>query len=972
MVNLGFIVLWFILLSCNFMFSAFDYGKKLYTFPTKYFDFIYSENSKDTALYIASFADDTFEKINAMLKSKHTERFTVVISGDSKEANGYANTSPSYSTIVIYNVQPNVEWTVGNGKEFFKLEFLHELTHAISLNIRSEFLEVMSKIFGNWLWPASTMPLSFMEGVTVSFESLEGYGRVNYPLIKQQIQQDILDGKFRTFPQASGSYDRYLYRANFYHYGGFFSDYLQKKHGMEKYTQLWHQSLEQPLGGLGGVFFLNSDLLSFLAPVSQLGPLVGIVPPFVESLFALGPAFRTVYGTSIEEEWDSFKEQMRYKGNLLLNTNTLSSTRVETEGVQLVTDNVYFLDRFNEEIKAFNLKTQETSTLIAEEGINSFNVRKDGSAMLICRSYNKDRKNETLQVAIQEKNLITGSVRTLSNNDIREAAYCQDGIIGVQIRSHFTDLVFIRNNGEVKVLLKGNEKTIFSSPKEYNSEEAVFLVQDNGKMKVGKVKIETGEAALLEGDISFVRTISAYDGKILFSYNNDMTFYKMAILDGENLTVQTENYSGGVFFPMLYQDDLYYLGKFSDGDQLYVYPKKYKDFKGTPVKAAFIKYQPEPDQTKTYAAIKRDEKNYNPVPYLLPHAWLPIVTFQADYPPWGIDGAGIYTIMKDPYSHNSLSVMASYNFIRPFANVTLYWDSTTFPIHFTLNGYDKLVYNFSLYYDYVRYTGATLDLNYTFNFISPNQYLKIGEIVGYSQQSLDFNYLTGTSVASSPYSWIYIKDPSMLFTTYFKLAGYTIFHPYKLYDVMRGFTLDTYFDLSYSLQPPNSYNYKIESIWTWYPYYIPLIVKLSGGFSPVIGFMPYGNLGFVNNRYLSMPEYSKVLLFGNYYASADISYQFLNFEIQQGLVWPPIYFNRLYVTAGYRAAYLAPEYTLNFNDYYLQTGYVRADLVVPMLSGSDGLAAYKVNAYIEGHYAISTATFGYQWNLDFSKQFGKD
>ncbi|MGC8764322.1 MAG: YncE family protein [Brevinematia bacterium] len=966
----------FFLILPIFLFANFDYFPRLYIIKTKYFDIIYSEKSRETAFYLASFADETYEKLQQTLKSRHKERFKVVVSGDVEEANGYASVTPSYTVIAIYSPLPPLDSTVANSKEFFRMEFLHELTHAISLNMRNGVLEFGSKIFGNWLWGASSMPLSMMEGVTVSFESLEGEGRVNYPLIKQEIQQDIHEKNFRTPTQANGSYDGYLARHNFYHYGGFFSHYLQEKYGMEKYVKLWKTTLESPIAGIGSVFFINSGLWAFASPVDQLRPLATLPPVAIENVFGYPLAFYLVYGRSIDDEWKDFQKYMEFKGELIENTNYLVKKSFLIEYPVIAIDKLYFIDHGDEGIVEIDLKTKKHKYLYLGEGINSISVSKDGKYLLVCRTRYKDRKNEITKIFVRKFDIARRAFTGRKINGIREASFFNEKIIAILVRNHFTDIVLIDEKGNIETLVKGNENTIFGTPLQLNENEVVFLANNNGKMQICKVNINTKEVTAIENNISFIRNISVSDGKILFSYNNGEGFYKLGMIENNTLRLDNRNFSGGVFYPLSYNSQIYYVGKFSTGDNFLIFPYEEK-FEKSDVKWSKIKL--EEAKTGTYIAkFKENEKTYFGFLDFLPHAWIPYLSFQGEELSRGIDGAGLMLYMVDPHRFNTLRLTGVYNFLQNFANLELDWESSMFPIHFNLGGYDRLTYsdNINIYNIpveipyYLRNTGGYIDLWYVINSDSPNKYLRIGEIVSYNQMSMDTNYiikflLEHKRVYTSPYEWNFIYSRYMVYSTYIKLAGYSMFHPYKMYDGNRGFELNAFFDYYTSLTNDiglSTNSYKVEGQLEYYVYYLPVNLKAAGGYSMDKSFKLSENTLFSYNRYLNMIEYKRVNKAYGWYTYGDISLQFPNFEIQQGLTFIPFLFiNRFYITSGYRIALLE-------NEYY-HTGYVRANLIMPMLGGSDGLSLYKMNIYVEGFYAINSDRFGYTWNIDFLKQF---
>ena len=88
---------------------------------------------------------------------------------------------------------------------------------------------------------ALTMPLSFMEGVTVSFGSPGGEGRLADPAALQLLAQDKLEGRFLSWKEAAGARDVYPGGRAHYLYGGFFARWLQRTFGMEKYSLFWNR-----------------------------------------------------------------------------------------------------------------------------------------------------------------------------------------------------------------------------------------------------------------------------------------------------------------------------------------------------------------------------------------------------------------------------------------------------------------------------------------------------------------------------------------------------------------------------------------------------------------------------------------------------------------------------------------------------------------------------------------------------------
>ncbi len=746
---------------------------------------------------------------------------------------------------------------------------------------------------------------------------------------------------------------------------------------MEKYVKLWKTTLESPIAGIGSAFFIDSGLWAFAVGIEQLKPLSMLPPLAIENVFCYPLSFYLVYGKSIDEEWKDFQKYMEFKGELIENTNYLVKNSFLIEYPCIANNKIYFIDHGNEGIVELDLNTKKHRYLYLGEGINSISISKDGKYLLVCRTHYKDRKNEITKIFVRKFDIARKSFTGKKINGIREASFFDDKIVAIKVRNHFTDIVLIDKNGKLETIVKGNENTIFGNPQQFNESEIIFLANNNGKMQICKFNLKTKEISSLEMDIKFVRNLSVNGDRVLFSYNTGEGFYKLGVIENNILKLDERNFSGGVFYPLQYNSQTYYVGKFAEGDHLLILPP---DEKVNILNTKWSKIQIENEKTEAHiASFKEKEKPYFGFFDFMPHAWIPYLSFQGEQLTNGIDGAGIMLYMVDPYRFNTLRLIGVYNFLMYFANLELSWESSMFPIHFNITAYDKLSYSedINLYSDnfpvkipyYLRYTGGILDFWYVINFDSPNQYLKIGEAINYHQTILDHDYLTnllltGRRVYSSPYQWYFVYSRYLIFSTYVRWAGYSMFHPYKVYD-NRGFELNVFFDYLTSLKNDmeiNTNSYKVEAQLEYYVYYLPINLKIAGGYGMDSSFKPGENDLFSYNRYLYMPEYSKVKKAYQWYTFGDVNIKLLNFEIQQGVTFIPFLFlNRFYINSGYRIGYLE-------NEYY-HTAYLRGNLVMPMLGGSDGLSLYKINIYIEGYYAINSEKFGYAWNIDFLKQF---
>lgn len=277
--------------------SVFDEKVELNTVKTEHFTVIFPSACTEAADRILTVAEDYYDEISTRLNIQPNFNFPVVITDSENSLNGYYINAP-YNRIVLYDAVPPRKLMVFDNN--LERVFYHELTHALSLSITTPFWKTMTNVFGDILNPLSMFNItrSFAEGITVSYESLqEGEGRVNSFESMAIISQAKAENKFPSWQNAAGL--RELYPASYLHYnfGGAFSNYLQKKYGMDKYSEL----------------FKNFAKLS---------------------LFPTTEAFENTYGNSLKEEWTNFKDSVEVPnfvniGNELYKDQSISDLKVQ-------------------------------------------------------------------------------------------------------------------------------------------------------------------------------------------------------------------------------------------------------------------------------------------------------------------------------------------------------------------------------------------------------------------------------------------------------------------------------------------------------------------------------------------------------------------------------------------------------------------------------------------------------------------
>ncbi len=909
-----------IILSATVFFSGvhgatFKSGQTLYTIKTKHFDIIYSKGSVKSAMRLAGMADGIFDKVTTLLSYTNSRRIPVVITPDIGYFNGYTSPLP-YIHIVLYDSPPD-------GEEAFlsdtlKYVFMHELTHAVTMDLKSPFCEFFYGIFGApFAFALAFEPEYMVEGSAVSFESLSGSGRANDPIVQELLREDIYENEFLSTLQASGSRDIYPNSYSYYYYGGLFNKYLEDRFGMEKYKQYWHSMAN--LGNMGTNITQSEYDYWFY------------------SYF-----FEAAFGLPLKKLWADFKNSLTIT-NVSDNPDCLSRDYYSISSPVYSQGKIYFIDSFKYSVMAYSAAGKNYETVIDNsDGVDCLDISPDGRYMLVSLYTYQESfyGRRVLFYDLTQKKFLDKYI-----DGIYGARFFGKGIIALKADTHRNSLVYLEGDRE-ETLFDGNDTSVLSAPVAMDDARIAFIMTDNGPRKLMVYNKKTGELFTMKlpegaGGADYIRGLSSEGGRLLFCYNTAHEFYRLGVLEGNKLTLQTNNFGGGVFYPVSDGDAVYYTGKFSKGDKLMKYPDKITDIRGTNITASMEKFRA---WTQSGADTGTDsnvllsnngfkQENYSPFNYLSPfQCWLVLPTSVSS--PGGkyftVDSIGVISEVSDPIDENIALFEIGYNYIEKFANLSGEWSNmSAFPAGFYLTAADDMAFNWQNY-SYDRQTSASVNLDYSIALLPVNNNLYFGAGARLYAEADD----PGTGV--TPYDWPY-NYSSVILSGY---AGFsTLLYTDLLYG-QRGMSFTGYIDysLAYSL-------YKAEGALNFALPFIYSVINLYGAYCPEAALSasasdPY----FGGDHYPAYMEFSSETFTSVYYFEGEFSKLIFNAELQNG--WFPLYFNRLYMTAGYRA-YLAQN--------YLQSVYTRLDLKLALPVGI--LNALQFDYYAEAAYNITTNEF---------------
>ncbi|MDR1895072.1 MAG: hypothetical protein LBQ61_10380 [Spirochaetales bacterium] len=671
-------------------------GTALRVLPTRYFDILFPRESEAAALLLSQQADGIYEELSQRLRTTLIKRVPVLITPHTELFNGYTQPYP-YFHIVLFDTPLDIEWTAFENS--LAQLFLHELTHAVSLSVRNPRAW---RIFGDTLTlPAPYFaPLFMVEGVAVSFEGLGGFGRATDPLFREQVRQDIIEGKFLDGFQVSGGYDLPPRQGYYYQYGGLFSAYLQQTYGMETYARLW-EALGQ--GKYRFSFF-----------------------PYRSGFYR---HFQDTYPVSFTQAWENFRESLALTG-VLENPDEAGGFKGSLFLDALAPGGdgqVYLLSASQGRLYSFRpgesfqegLSRRALKTVRAVgSGAYDLGVSPDGRRLLIS-GY---RAAGALYTAEVREYTAQGRSTGRHWDHLYKARYFRDGLVGIAPEGHINTVVFIDSQGRRETLLRGGETLLFSGPEPLDSAWLAITAAVGGVREIWLYHYPSRRVFRLraqdeEGNALWpqLRDLRAQGSRLLFSANPDDRLYKLGVVDlgplpevlpaaeaepggpqdgvfspGEagELRFWALDFSGGVFEPLAAGEDIYYRAAFSGRDALMRFPRQ-APTQTFPVSLEPVDYSlPPPAEVPSRDEFRERYAPYRPLKYLNPlQYWLPLPLMGSGD---RLGGPGFMTWLGDPADLNRLILTTGYNFVDRIAPVELEWSSLSLGFPLTLTLSDKI------------------------------------------------------------------------------------------------------------------------------------------------------------------------------------------------------------------------------------------------------------------------------------------
>ena len=208
------------------------------TFRTEHFRITFSPGLEALARHAAERAEAAYERLAQELADPPRGTIDVLLTDGVDFANGFATPFPS-NRITIYATPPLDDLGLAYTRDWVELVIVHELVHIFHLDETGIVGGILRTIFGRmpfgWpVFPVIGTPQWSIEGLATYFEShLTGAGRTRGSLHDMVLRTAVLEGRFESIDQASGSGPVWPGGLRSYVYGSLFLDHLAREHGPE-------------------------------------------------------------------------------------------------------------------------------------------------------------------------------------------------------------------------------------------------------------------------------------------------------------------------------------------------------------------------------------------------------------------------------------------------------------------------------------------------------------------------------------------------------------------------------------------------------------------------------------------------------------------------------------------------------------------------------------------------------------------
>lgn len=994
--------------------------KKLRLIKTKWFDIIYPERCEASAAILYEKADRVYDEVTAQYGLTPAFRMPVVITPAVDQFNAFWTAVP-YNHIAIYDTGSSGASELAVFSETLISTFRHELTHAVTFNMKNGFWRVMGKVFGDEFAPGMlTVTTGMAEGATVASESAAGEGRLNDEYAKHYVKQAKIEDKFPSYHDVSGAAD-VSPGGSPYYFNGAFHGWLQDKYGLPAYAEFWYRVVNG-------------------------------------KNFTIAGAFKKAFGIKLKKAWAQFEEEYEVPqvaanpvragqaqdffepaASDYSNLNNAGSL-YESLSVSASSDRLIWMDNFGNRVfmKDADDKVRELFSL---RGLSTVRLSNDGR--FIAASYMSD-SFPTVSARVKIYDIETHSFFTVKDKGLKEVAILcgQDGYYLIAqkyfAQQYSIALYKISLKGEGRItavepyseLLLGPETTPYAfTPLENGSFAWLKKERMNYSLCISSPDgSQLSEFAFPEGMV--VRSLSACGGaasenatiSFYFSYAQKGTLPRAGRLEltadggaaGAQLFLSNSDISGGVFEPLFWNGKLVYIGEFYRQSRLLCMEAGVRGDGGAAAGGDGALAAGDDgtlatggDASSLRGAERRSNplsqdlfslsKPYNPLSHLYRGIFIPISRYSSDTIgpeaseasgatsflagltyitglPWTSGSSGLYTLTSGyNIEKNTLGVSLS---VSEGTDTSLFQTQTLVKSEFNSDGWKQGGGTFTLSSSYGLGNTSKITLSNTATGLLGRD-LKKEEKLFYSIED----------IVSLTYSNARKAGPGRFENKGF---AFTVSYGGRKDQTITGED-ETYVDISTLSGAAKLYIPHLLPFESRYGFTYNLPLTIGAGILPSSSIYGYASFGYDEKGDSAEIDKQAKNQLGRVVFDAKAEVTAFSVDFQKAIPWfTALYLNDLYITAGYAATGTAGsanyggfqtaklgEYFMAVADgrgYYLDSAYVKTALEFTPNIGVFAKSAYKMSIYSIYSYTLHSLynlkpadrirfTFGFDMNF---------
>ena len=602
-----------------FAFSGLVGEGKIRVSETSYFDIIYTQKSEQTAKLLYERADLICEEVSELYGTQPAFHIPVVIIPSVESLNAFFSPFP-YNHIVVYDTSNSSLDELAYFSETLISIFRHELTHAVSYNVKNNFWKGVGKLFGD---VADLGYISISSGIAesaaVTSESLNGEGRLNNEFSLHNVKQAKIENKYPQFYDVQGSRDIYATNS-FYYFNSVFAQWLQQKYGMEKYALFWYK-------------LVNFQKLT------------------------IGSAFKYAFGISLNKAWKQFINEYEIPEVITLDSEHdfikelafSSDTRRLYDSLVSSDNKMFWLEDSSGKIQYAEFPPSSPKTFLTVNNAQNLGISKDGKYLAVTY-YSQNSKTLRSKVSIYDtskKNHIT-----IKTHGQKNASIIQSGneyfVVCQNYYSPYNVIEIYKINFSSSGRLKSAEKVhevkldlnVFAgSFSHYEDGTFAYIKKDGIDYSICIMDVSGNlleEYKMPYEDMILSNLSVSADKEILFNYVQTGTMPRLGKLTAGTFELYDQDLSGGIFYPNLIDEEIYYVGKFYEHNRIMHFG--INDFSKETVPAENNILQEEGEDTENsiegniYLQISEAEipsKGFNPFKYYAKGVFIPLSIYQS-------------------------------------------------------------------------------------------------------------------------------------------------------------------------------------------------------------------------------------------------------------------------------------------------------------------------------------------------------